>query len=302
MRMCSSVLAALLFLTACAAPAPQPVISSISDKEFKAIELSREALDFMNRSRFDEAEQRLLRVLYLFPGDRGSLINLAVTYQNEQRFDEAHAIYSELEKKEGQSYDTILGHAQIYLAEGSWRSAAAHFEKGLNLAIERNEPLRISSISKSLAVMYFKYGFEEQARCYSDISVYHNGDAVESLRYARLLSAVGDSMMAYSFLKSNAQQFVRSNPALLSQLALVTLESGREEEAAEYERLAWDAITADSNSSEELKLLSYLLNDPISKDEDEAELFRQDFSDAVKLYWPSGLLERVHILKKKFDA
>jgi len=312
------ILALTALITGCAPP-PPPYANQrfVPNDEVNVVSLVREGLYYFSRSRFPDADFRFRQALYIVPDADNIKFNLAVTLSNANSYGEAEEIFRSLLSKDPESSKVLAGMARMYLLKGEYPQAQAMYERGLGFAVKYKEYERAAKFARSLAVLHFKLGREQEARCYSEyaMNLYPPPPPSDVIyRHGKLLVALGQPKQAHALITSAAaQREVRSDPSLLNVLALAQLEQGNYAEALSLSELAQDVKTTDYSLGNALQLVRFAAKDMKAEaekapapgeDDEEAEqeaaaqrkLLEDTFNgkpleSGMALYWPLRLLE-----------
>lgn len=300
----------LLFLSACALPAPEREAQEfVPDSELEAVSLVHEGLDFYNRGRFFDAELNFRLSLHLFPNALNIKENLAVVLRSEGLTDEALVLYKELLTVDPKSSRYLTGLAQTYVVAGEFALARKVYEQVLEQAIETGDNGLVSSHSRSLAVIAWRLGDEESARCHSEVAMRAQENAGELSRHARMLLAVGDFKTAQSLIESFSANHPEVKPASVLTISAMTKFAKSEFlESKEYLDEALAIRQVEPGLHYELSVMRELLNERLAaasgneaepehelSDEEAEEILnlfsKEAFNANVVLFWPAPLLE-----------
>ncbi len=204
------VLSGLLFASCALPPSNRPQQDFVDQRELKVISLLAEAGSASLIGKFITAELTLRQALFISaPKESHAIkIQLAQVLGKQQLYEEADDLFEELLKETPHSKDVLVPQA-LYLSEkGDMEGARSAFEKLMNLAETGYEPnqvaLKNSAFSQSyrnLSVMAFKYGYLEDALCYSYDANFYGPNALEMARHARLLNSLGFPERNIEYLK-----------------------------------------------------------------------------------------------------
>ena len=320
-----------LMLCSCAAPrwegAAQPFVSVL---QVGAVQLATDAKDLFKHRRYVDAEHKLRQALYLEPADNLTA-NLAEALSARGEFGESISIYRGLLKAAPQSLDYNIGLGRALFESGDLQASRQVLEKSLADAVcKKNvEASKKAALARSLAVVNFKAGWEEDALCYSQLALSFESGPIELSRHVRLLVATGflptaEELLVGYFDADGAKQ----DAALLHTLAMIRFSQDHYQEAAGLERRALDAARSPTANGAEnrpemllVKSLSErLLNaqsgasvqDAVSLEEQLPKPATPDLNEALPvlnsqnpyltLYWPEKLLQEYQKSVAKEEA
>lgn len=250
-------LCGLIFLSACAIPRWEtPPQRFVPDIQLGAVELARQAEDLFLHHRHTEAELRLRQALYLKPADN-LRANLADSLVAQERYDEAIDLYKLLVDTNPRSVDYRLRYGRALFASGKFETAYREISGALELLYSKKDLdlNRAADIERSLAVLSFKAGWEEQALCHSIQSIGFNQDPQNLSRHTRLLLALGREAQAEQIVTDYfATDGAKQDGALYHALAMVRFDQGDYREARKFEEKALDASRSPSANGAESRL------------------------------------------------
>ncbi|MCB0339299.1 MAG: tetratricopeptide repeat protein, partial [Bdellovibrionales bacterium] len=272
----------LLLLCACALPPKSDTanISVVPTRELQAVSLGTEGISFSKRGRLLEAEFRFRQALYLFPDAVNLKVNLGVVLEKQGRFEEALAIYQDLSAAEPDSINFKGSVAKLYFQAGMFQRAREQFTSAINdgLALldrpsvevtsDLSRPTppeirkQISRLARSLSVLEFTLGNEQEALCYSLFASTLSSEPDEVARHAKLLNALNLSQQAIEAIESfKASHALRNNSEILFQLAVASAAQDKLTDAHEMSTLALEAKKVDPNVKFEALLLQEITVD-----------------------------------------
>lgn len=285
----------------------------VGDREIEGVNLVRKGLSSFQRSRFIDADFAFRQALYLYPDLNNVKFNLALTLEQLGLFEEAESILQGLmkDKAEALAYLDALGH--IYYSAERYGEAEKLYQQSLDLALEREDNARAAVISRSLAVLYYKIGREEEALCASLNAFAFQNNLEQVKRHARLLN----SLAFYARALSAVEQYWKGKvdrtgpnsfePELVQQAALAHFGLGQFEESINVIEPIRTKPGLDPVLVSELDAIHFLAErrqretegaSAVNDSEDEAEedeeipqLLLSDLSDERLLYWPGELIE-----------
>lgn len=315
-----SILASFALCTACAAPRWENSRQSfVSGDQLTAVDLAREAAALYSSKRYADAELKLRQAAYLRSSDN-LRANLANALAAQRSFDEALEIYRDLIAKNPRSTDYYTGLGRTLFAAGEFRAGSQALERAIDLSYSKKEIERgkIAGLERSLAVLSFKAGWEEEALCHSRNAVNLDSGPEQLSRHVRLLVATGRLEEADDIVTGYyATDAAKPDGALYHYLALIRFHQGNYAEARDLEEKALDAVRSPTANGSENRLEMVMVKGlaeektggPVvsRKDLEEEEkqeeiaraeemltgslesLSRQD--QKLTLYWPTGVLE-----------
>ncbi|MBX7136665.1 MAG: tetratricopeptide repeat protein [Oligoflexia bacterium] len=234
--------ALFLLLAGCAAPIDRHAQSFVAPRELTAIALVREGNNLFGQSRYTDAELKYRQGLYLYPQARNVRTNLAYSLIKQGQFQEGIAIYSDLLSSAPDSFELLLALAEAYYTEPDFEKAADYYKRALAVAEEQNQILNLARIHRSLAVLNFRRGNEEEALCYSYLAYADTPNAQEAGRHLKMLLALGQNKAAESFsaqlIAPQAPQ--SSDPKVLFYSGVARFALGQNPEAAKLAVSALD--------------------------------------------------------------
>ncbi len=193
MRFC--LLAGLVLLMGCASPDVRRPQKLVSDKELLAIALVREGSTNFAQSRFMDAEIKFRQALYLYPDAQNIQRDLAISLGKLGFLSEAEQLLARLPNEASQI--TLLK-AAMYYENGELAKARAAYMQALGDLLTNNKTQQALDVTRSLAVLEFLQGHEEEALCYSYSAFALANPGVssptvldEGVRHAKLLLALG---------------------------------------------------------------------------------------------------------------
>jgi len=230
-----SLVVFVLILSACALPRdPYGVQQVVPTTEVKVAAFVREGMDLLGRGRNMDAEINLRKALYLSPDSQTVRRNLAVILGRQGLYEESEELLLGLLQENPASLSTVSSLAQIYFDQGDFDRARLRYMELLELS-EGSELPRVNEIRaealRSLAVLEFTVGNEEEALCYSGEAYNQSrGREQELARHARLLNAIGLHDRVLALLGRGSIQGRR--PAEIHQVMLAHFAKGSYTEAA----------------------------------------------------------------------
>lgn len=312
----------MVLISGCASLPPERERQSfVTDRELTVVSLTREGLYFFSRSRFVDAEFKFRQALYLAPDASNIQVNLAITLKNQGVFLESRKIFETLLIEEPDSAEYLSGLAHVYFEEGDYPNSERLFKKVVEVSIDQSNLETAAKAARSLAVLYFKNGDEDQALCYSMLGMAFRNDPIEVYRHARLLNATGFPFVAKEVVSEFVGRTkVKQNVELLYELGLSHFALDEFREADELLELASSLNKAALGLDAELALLRLLTTEILEENEIDASVDgadsdldpapKQTESDVVDeedplttmfngkplestaaLYWPLNLLE-----------
>ena len=314
-----------LLVSGCALPAPEyPEETFVPQREIQVVSLYQEGLYYFSRSRFVDAEFRFRQVLYLMPDMENARLNLAATLANEESYEEAEELFRELLQQNEESSQVLAGLARMYFENGDYARAIEYFDRGLALAEKYKEYERAANFARSLSVLYFKIGDEQQARCYSEYALNLNNAGDALFRHAKLLIGLGLPEQAQELITAAAShRDVKKDPQLLEALGLAQIAQEKYGEALSLIETGIDLKTGDYTLSNTFQLLRFAAKnlqaraEGASAPEDDDEAAEQEIEDekkllidsydakplddAAALYWPYTLLKYLEERQKELE-
>ena len=319
-RIC--LLVVCLSAGACAVPRwDQPDQTFVSDNELSAAALDRQGLNFAAQSRLVDAELKFRQALYLYPQAETISFNLAVVLDQAGLTEEAISIYNELLARypEAIQYRVGLGHA--YLSSQNFDLAVKHYSLALSLSEKLNNKKAQSDIARSLSVIYFSAGQEEQALCYSRLAqALDDSSPEEMVRHMRLMIGTGHGVSE----QQNFRDFIEAHklekdPRVDTLQALLAFALGNFKESKDRTDEAYDLATNLPDLRKDLivltKVLARLVPKPTpspdsssqllpntggenstdstsdsTSGEDEIAIDADLVSGGISLYWPANLV------------
>ncbi len=306
----------ITILSSCALPVPEgrDLGGFVSDQELVSVQIIREGMDFYDSSRYLDAELRFRQAVYLNPGLPNLMLNLAAALDKQGQYEEAFAIYDTLLEKDPKNIQFLSGKARVYLSAGhqyseNYQKAIEYYGRALDAAYDLNDVASIANIAKSLSVLYFKIGNEEEALCYA-ATVYLNRPAVDDfIRFSKMFIALGKLNEAIEVISKYAtENSADTNPGILHEKSMAAYGLGQFDLAQKLERRGLltggidPALRAEMNLVKNLSVNELVASGVPSSEkleEDEWEDFLdtlKNFSEAnsaVTLYWPPRLVEKV---------
>lgn len=245
------ILFASLLLQHCALPTPPRATQFVGDRELAAVKFSRLGLAQMARGQLIDAELNLRQALYLYPNLSNLKQNLALVLSKQGEVEQAQEIFDDLLRSTTDPLALRLAQGDMFYFHGDFESAAKYYLAAYGLAEKAQKSQELARINRSLAVLYFKIGKEEQALCYSQQAfALRPGNMDEAYRHIRMLIALNQfSQAAQSISKiaSSSATTQPAAPALLTEPRLLYLQG-----LSEFARKNFALALKDANSSLDL--------------------------------------------------
>ncbi|RIL04556.1 MAG: hypothetical protein DCC75_12515 [Proteobacteria bacterium] len=310
LKFCQLSLAAVLVLICgCALPVDQSARPSFVPKEeLLLVQLMREGMAYFNQSRFIDAELRFRQVLWLRPELENAQVNLARTLEAVGLAMESVKQYDQLIEKFPEKIEYKLGRARALLVAGRRREALKAIEEVSIEYLSKNQDGLAANTARSLSNLYFKYGSEEQAFCFSSQAFAIRADRGEAQAHGRIMIALGSFDRAEEFLTAfSTQNGLDKDPIFLAMRALSSYGLNERKLARSLAELALLSLGLDPDYNFQVKLIYYMeelkaLEAEASPDDVEdiglAGLLKQLHESegtlsASALYWPAVLVEEV---------
>ncbi|MDC0357854.1 tetratricopeptide repeat protein [Oligoflexia bacterium] len=312
-----------VLLSACALPAPEKGRQEfIPDLELTIVSLVEQGLSYYGRSRLIEAELYLRQAQYLAPDEEHITFNLAVVLERQGLFDESIAIYTKLLEGKPYSIRYLSGLAHVYLTLGTFSEAEKIYLEALELAIERDDPIKMTNLARNISVLYFRLGDEEQALCYSDLAASFSADREQIKRQARLLIALEYYQPAIKVLEEfMSKQEVLLDSGLLAPLAMANYGLENYQQALDVAQKALGARNIDFIDQYELELVEAVclhmqeqmakealteeaeaLAEQEEEEEEQSILANSPLENSSAIYWPTNMLEKLAEIELEFEA
>jgi len=302
----------------CALPAPPDVELNdfVPPEEIRLAYLAKEAMWYFGRSRYLDAELKFRQILWLRPDLKNMKQNLAETLGREGLYEEAVQLYLELVQEDPQALSRLSGLARLYYMAGKFDLARLQYEKALAVAIDRNDLGLMAKLARSLAVLSFKVGNEEEAGCYSAQALLWGATPDEFLRHISLLMAMGYYNAAMNALKKYVlDNELERDPLFLHKRAMLSFALHKFDDAYAFETMAQEAAlgrNVDPATQFEMNVVKFMaqrvrlkLTAEGAKDT-EIDQAGKEFLQALEIYaltnqaftvyWPANLVEMLQEL------
>jgi len=256
------LLLAVFCFVSCALPRPYLEQKFISPKEMTAISLVREGFSYFEQGRFVDAELKFRQALYLFPKVVNTRKNLALTLERLQNYEESEALYKKLLEETPDSIDLKGSLAALYYTWGKFDKAIPLYKEALDQALNVPDGTKANTMARSLSVLYFKIGNEEEALCYSEFASFLLAQPPEIYKMAKLWVALGYNQKAKDQIESFFTLIkARTDPQLLYALALANFGLGDKVAALDAASDALDQHAADLGLDNQINLVEFFSED-----------------------------------------
>lgn len=310
------VCGALLFvLIGCALPPSDTTRQTlVPERDVQAVRYTREGINFMRSGRYLDAEMSFLRALTIEPNAERIVTNRGVALFMQERYDEALEIFQALEKRDDGSLGYKLWIGRTLVELGRYKDGVTKLQDALAEAVKKEDLSSSASFSRTLSVIYFEAGDESRAICASSDAFNFTPNAVEAVRHARLLSAIGYSQNGAAFLQNffGATTLPSADAHLIYAQAALVAESY--EGAADFLQ---DAVLMDPQEPDTqylMKLLVLVMGTDLQErgiatelavlDEDTKRNLLLDprLESSELLYLPAKILRKINDMKARVEA
>lgn len=271
----------------------------ISNQELKAVELATQALSYLGKGRYLDAEFALRKALYLTPNAINLRLNLILALEGQTRYEEALAELSLLSPALLSSSPLLATKARLKARNGDFKGAKAIYMQavfldGLNQGSVLDDSKR-ADLARELARLSFVYAEEELALCASNSAIFLRTDSRDLLQHLKLLNALSlvdlADRLGREFIVQNGTDL---EPGILFELALSNLAKGERSVSREFFDLA--RFKADLSADLRWAVLPQLLlnnssNNQPTEDQSQAPECSLEFEQALKDITIPGQLE-----------
>lgn len=168
-------LSLLIFLIGCALPPSEHEsmvgrldgVPFVKRDELEVAGLVDEALGFVKRNRFREAEIRLLRADYIRPQVDAVQFNLAAVLEKQGRYEEALEILKGLLERDQSSIQYRIAIGMALVGVRDYPAAIEQLKTSFRLANVQGDLIAATNISRTISVTAFNFGDQQTALCYS---------------------------------------------------------------------------------------------------------------------------------------
>ncbi|RMG41894.1 MAG: hypothetical protein D6719_07540 [Candidatus Dadabacteria bacterium] len=202
----------------------------VSKKEVLGVTLAREGLHYYSKGRYVDAELKFRQALYLFPEADNIRLNLAVVLDRVGQYQESISNYQKLLGHDPDELIFWAGLAHVYVSSGDYNRALKIYRQSLIKALDDKDFKRAASFSESLAALNFKLGFEEEARCYSELAYVLDSGQLQLENYLKLLVATNQITRSKSLLAALEPR--QRSPFVMEQFAILEYLDGNYQRAA----------------------------------------------------------------------
>ncbi len=293
-----------LLLAGCALPTPDKPSEFVRDKEIFASKIARSGMAQLNRGQLIDAELSFRQALYLYPKLYNLKLNLATTLGKQGQLEEAQTLFEELIETSKTPWEIRIAQADMFYAAADFQRARRYYLESYQLASKANALNVVASLNRSLAVLAFKMGDEQEALCRSQEAYSLQPSPDEAYRHARMLLALNHVKSAselfaqIAFQQAGAKPGPLTEPRLLYLAGLNEFAQGNFESALKNSISSLDLGVADFGLEAEVVLLGNLARKALgimSSAEQESVEFPslEELGVAKGLYLPPALLEQV---------
>lgn len=240
----------------CAAPRFDAQVGVVAPKELKAVSLAQEGMNFYRAGRMPDAELKFRQALWLYPGTDNILYNLALSLVKQGSFAEAQAIYAGLLKRNPDSTTLLADIAEGYFLAAAYPQAEEQLKRAFTIAESAGRSGEVARLARSLAVLNFNSGDEQDALCYSYEAAGISGSEEDLFKHVRMLIALNLNRQALAALEAaEAGAEKRADPRRLYYLALAGYGLGRFADVVEQCDTALAATARDAGLQQDFRIL-----------------------------------------------
>lgn len=283
--------AGLAVLGACALPPKQGRGGAfVSDKELTTAFLVNEGIAEFKGGRYETALEYLLQAQYLEPDAAPIKRNLAVAFGEAGEHDKALALYDELLAASPDSSDLRFERARVLLGKGHREEAFEEAVEAFRAAQDEDEAPLATVIAGFLTELAFRIGREDDAICYSALSLPALLTDADIVRHAKFLIATGRYRQAAVFIEGQrARSVVEQDPTLSHVLALAEFGRNNLDEFFRLEELAAAGVEEGSVLGEEIRLIREQIGASGEGDEERSADDLETPPGTWQLFWPGRL-------------
>ena len=243
---------ALVFLILSCAPPSLPTGQQdfVPDSELLAVSLYREANYYYSNSRYLEAEEKYRKALELSPGAENISLSLAMTLKALAKYEQSLELFQGLLRRDPNRSEYHGGLGALYYEMESYELALSSLDRAMQLSIAKGDRVNAALYARNKCNVYFKQRLFPSAVATAK-QVFELQASLDNLElYARMLFANSQYQEALELLSKRPDREKKSNPLVLSLLAIANSGVAKYEESFAHAKRALEFISPAVSISE----------------------------------------------------